>query len=317
MRENVRLNMISADVVDPRSGQPSEATIAFSLSFEDKNAQKAQRVTNELVTLFLNENIKSRTDTARETSLFLDDEAKSLRKKVLDLEAEIAKFKDANAENKPELESLTRDLMNRTELHLSEVDRRIHGFVQQKIYLEGELAQYQPRLPDVGPRGTSALEQLRSTEAALTSAKASYGARHPDVIRLKKQAEGLRLTVEPEEARALYRQELSNAKANLQVAIEKYTSEHPDVINARQNVKLLEDKLSTIPATVDATPNNPAYVAMAARLQAANAELNSLSNKRDQLAAKLDKYTESMRLIPDAEAKYRALTRDYESEMAK
>lgn len=317
MRRNIRLDMISADVVDPRSGRPSEATIAFSLSFDNPNAQKAQRVTNEIVTLFLNENIKSRTDTAMETTSFLDDEAETLRKSVMDLEDKIAEFKDSNADNRPELESLTRNLMNRTELHLAEVDRRIHEFVQQKIYLESNLAQHEPRLPDAGPRGASAIEQLRATEAALSSAEATYGANHPDVIRLKKQAEGLRIAVEPEEAREIYEQELAIARSNLHAAIENYTPEHPDVIKARNSVKVLENKLATIPVSLDSTPNNPTYVMLESRLDAANAELDSLYLKREELEAKIDKFTKSLMRIPDAEAEYRALTRDYESAILK
>ena len=317
MRENIQLEMISADVVDPRSGRPTEATIAFSLSFEDNSARKAQSVANELVTLFLNENIKSRTGTAMETTSFLDDEAEGLRKRVVDLEEKIAEFKDANAGNRPELENLTRDLMNRTELHLSEVERRIHETVQQKIYLEGNLAQHQPSLPDSGPRGSSAIEELRSTEIALSAAEASYGEVHPDVIRLRKQAEGLRSTIEPEDARALYTQELAVARANLQAAIDNYAPEHPDVIKARNNVRVLEDKLATIPADLESPPNNPAYVALAARLQASNAQLTSLQDKHDELAAKLDNYADSLMLIPDAEAEYRALMRDYETAIAK
>lgn len=314
MRDNIRLDMISADVVDPKSGRPTEATIAFSLAFEDENAGKAQRVANELVTLFLNENIKSRRDTAMETTAFLDDEAESLRRKVVDLEDKIAKFKDANSGNRPELESLTRDLMNRTELNLAEVERRIHEFVQQKIYLSAELAKHPAILPDFGPRLTSAEEQLRSTEAALASAMASYGESHPDVIKLKKQAEGLRVTVEPEEARALYEQELAAARASLQIAIKNYKPEHPDVIKARNNVNVLADRLAAIPPVEsDPTPNNPAYVALAARLEASNAQLNSLYGSRDELTAKLEKYAESLMLMPDAEAEYRALTRDYET----
>lgn len=318
MRDNIKLDMISADVVDPRSGKPREATIAFRLSFEDHSSQKAQSVANELVTLFLNENMKSRTDTAMETTSFLNSEAEILRKQVLELEEKIAQFKDANSENRPELESLTRDLMNRTELHLAEVDRRIHEFVQQNIYLKAELARHHPRLSDSGPGATSAIEQLRATEAALASANASYGGTHPDVIRLTKQAEGLRVTVEPEEARALYEQQLVTARANLQAAIESYTPEHPDVIKARNSVAVLEDKLATIPTVVtDATPNNPAYLALAARLNAADAELESLYRKRDELTAKLDNFAQNLRLIPDAEAKYRALTRDHENAIAK
>ena len=63
-RENVTLDVVSADVIDPRSGRPTEATIAFTLAFDDPNPSTAQKVTNELVTLYLNTNISARKDRA-------------------------------------------------------------------------------------------------------------------------------------------------------------------------------------------------------------------------------------------------------------
>ena len=85
MRSNIILDMVSADVVDPKSGRPTEATIAFSLAFEDVSAQKAQQVVNDLVTSFLSDNIKTRTESAKETTEFLDAEAESLRHRVTNL----------------------------------------------------------------------------------------------------------------------------------------------------------------------------------------------------------------------------------------
>lgn len=317
MRSKIALEMISADVVDPRSGRPTEATIAFSLAFEDRSAQKSQRVVNELVTLFLNENLQSRKDSATETTSFLNDEAERLRILARELEEKIATFKDENSNSRPELEGLTRDLMNRTELRLAEVDRRIHETVQQKIYLEAELARYEPSLPDAGPRGTSALEQLRSTEAFLSSAEASYGEEHPDVIRLRKQAEALRATVDPNEARTLYEGQLVVARANFSDVLERYEDTHPDVRQAEGVVKSLQRKLDALPPPSDGTPNNPAYVALAARLEAAVAQLVSLEASKRKLSAKIDAYSENLMLIPDAEAEFRALNRDYESTLTK
>ena len=68
MRSAINLNMVSADVVDPRSGRPTQATIAFTLAFDYGVPSIAQRVTNELTTLYLNENIKNRTQRAADTS---------------------------------------------------------------------------------------------------------------------------------------------------------------------------------------------------------------------------------------------------------
>jgi len=317
MRADISREMISADVVDPRSGRPTEATIAFSVAFEYRNPQKAQQVANELVSLFLNENIKSRAESAAETTSFLDNEVEDIRTTVQGFEGEIAAFKDRHLQSRPELEGITRDMMNRTELRLSEVDRRVHETIQQKIYLEAELARYDPVLPDEGPRGTTALSQLRAVEAQLTAAEASYGALHPDVIRLKKQAEAMRATVEPNETRALYSQQLTVSRMNLGNLSESYGQRHPDVVRARKEVEKLENKLAALPPVMEQVPNNPAFVALAARLEAADAQLISLNTSREGLVQKIEEYAESLISIPDAESEYRALNREYETALAK
>ncbi|MBU0482803.1 MAG: chain-length determining protein, partial [Proteobacteria bacterium] len=71
MREDIILEPISTDVVDRRTGRPSVATIAFTLSYEGKSPQVVQRVANTLASLFLEENLQVREKQATETSEFL------------------------------------------------------------------------------------------------------------------------------------------------------------------------------------------------------------------------------------------------------
>ena len=54
MREDIALDMINADVMDPRTGRPTAATIAFTVGYEGENPPLVQKVANELTTLYLN-----------------------------------------------------------------------------------------------------------------------------------------------------------------------------------------------------------------------------------------------------------------------
>ncbi len=317
MRSHISLEMISADVVDPKSGKPTEATIAFSLAFENESADKCQQVANDLVTSFLNANIRSRTDSATETTAFLNGEAEVLRNQISSLEAQIAEFKDKNTNNRPELEYLTREMMNRTELQLSEIDRRIHETSGHIIYLEGELARVEPILLDVRPRGANALEKLRTIEALLVSAEASYDERHPDVVRLRKQADAMRATVDPNSAHESYQEQIKLGQSKLNELLERYDPTHPDVKKAKRTVDTLQLKLDALPPITEEVPNNPAHITLAARLQSSNTQLESLEVKGRALSKKLEEYAESLMLMPDAEAELNELKRDYETAIAK
>src|ERR1700761_4490577 len=89
MSKDIALKMISADVIDPRSGHPTSATIAFEVSYTSRNADMAAKVANELTTLYLNENLNNRTQTARDASQFLTQEGDKLNQHIGELEADI------------------------------------------------------------------------------------------------------------------------------------------------------------------------------------------------------------------------------------
>ena len=78
MRDSIEFSMVSAEVVDPRSGRPTEATIAFTVAFESDTPRRAQAVANELASLYLNENLKTRTRLAADASDFLAEESQRL-----------------------------------------------------------------------------------------------------------------------------------------------------------------------------------------------------------------------------------------------
>lgn len=75
---NIVVEVINADVVDKRTQHSTKATIAFTVSYQNRSAELAQKVTSELTNLFLGENIKSRERQAQETTSFLQQEAENL-----------------------------------------------------------------------------------------------------------------------------------------------------------------------------------------------------------------------------------------------
>src|SRR6202012_4175059 len=91
MRKDIGLKMISADVIDPRSGHPTSATIAFEVSYTSRSSDQAARVANELTTLYLNENLTNRTKLAHDATDFLEGEGNRINAQIVDLEATLAK----------------------------------------------------------------------------------------------------------------------------------------------------------------------------------------------------------------------------------
>lgn len=325
MRENVALEMISADVVDPRSGKAATANIAFSLSFDHESPSVAQRVANEIVSLFLAENLKSRAEMAEQTSSFLAEEANKLRTRVQDLEGQLARFKEANIDALPELMNMNLDLRVRAENELLRVEQQIASLHERRIFLEAQLAQISPSdavYSESGQRLLGPGDRLKELQLQLVNLTSRYGESHPDVVNARREIEGLQAEAATRGDDGLLRAELAKAGNDLAAARERYGADHPDVRALERRYAGLEQQLSTsgnsgeVKATV-AEANNPAYIQLRAQLTSANIELAAAEAKAKELHDNVASFTNRLASSPRVEGEYRALTREYEASLAK
>lgn len=327
MREDIRMEMISADVVDPTSGRAREATIAFSLAYENESPALAQRVANEVVTLFLNENLRSRTEMAEETSSFLNEEANKLEAQVNDLEQKLADFKKANVERLPELLDRNYNVLDRTEQELASVRAEIGSLKERRIYLESQLAQVPPYESAYGEDGRRVLtptDRLRQLETELVAAKARYGASHPDVKRLQNEVNALQTETGAVPDVAMYITLIEEVASELNVLREKYSEEHPEVAQKRRELEGLRMDLAVAEAAaasgsteIAENPNNPAYIQLKAQLEGTRSELESAYERRADLEAKITDFESRLADSAGVERQYRSLLRQYETALAK
>lgn len=322
MREDIVLTPVSANVVDPKSGKPTTATIAFTLAYSNKSPELAQRVANELATLFLNENLKQRTQQTREASRFLAAEAEKWQAQVTQLENELSSFKGKYGEVLPELTQINQQAMLRAEQQLSEFDQRIRVQEERRIALQGQLAQLSPNSTLYSTEGRPILgneSRLKSLEAEYVSRSASYGPDHPDIIKMKKEIEALRKEVTSTETAASLAARQQQQQAELQSLRERYSADHPDVKRLERQIAETESALARASsqqnqrAALASKPDNPVYIQMQAQLQAAESELKSLQLSRKQVETKIAELEQRMKQMPEVEQQYRKLTADLES----
>jgi len=317
MRDDIKLDMINADVMDPRTGRPTAATIAFTVGFQGDNPQLVQKVANELTTLYLNENLRTRTEKAEETTTFLTEESKRLSNEISRLETALAEFKEKNANQLPELRDLNTQVIDRTEREISDVDTQIRTLEERKIYLDGQLAILDPYGSGAGQVMSPAarLQALRTEYIAFAS---RYSPNHPDVVSRKREIEALEKETGIAESTSDKRARLDALRKELVVAEKTYTDEHPDVKSLKRQIASLEEELrnpspAAAPKSAPANPDNPAYVTLKAQAEAADSEIRSLKIKRQQLSDKLAEYEQRLQQTPQVEREYRGLIRDFEN----
>lgn len=311
MREDMKLEMISAEVVDPRTGRPTAATIAFSLAFHGENPQKVQRVANELTTLYLQENIRTRTLRADETYNFLSDEAERLTVQIAELEKRLADFKSRNADTLPELQPLLRQQADRTELELSDISNQIRSLEERRFYLQGQLGQIEPHGSDISMSPAARLKALRTQYIGLV---ARYSPDHPDVKRIKREISGLERETGQVDSSAELLEQLDSLRTELAEARERYSEEHPDVQRLTRSIGSVEEAIAQAGASDNTAPqrapDNPAYVTLQAQMNGVENQINSLVNKRADVEDRRTELEQRLAAIPQVEAEYRTLNRN-------
>lgn len=345
MRKDIGLKMISADVIDPRSGHPTSATIAFEVSYTSGSPDQAAKVANELTTLYLNENLNNRTQLARDAASFLESEGDHLNHRIGELEAQLAKFKDKHFHQLPELTQLNMQMLDHTNEELRAQEARKSSLEQQRVFLQAQLALLKPNstvYSDTGERIVSSSDRLKMARSQLDSARAIYAPDHPDVIRLQREVTGLEREIasgskggtgaqaggataqaDASDSGDL-RRKLESARSLLAAALGRYGPEHPDRARLQHEVDSLQAQLAGAPPPAGEpaglTPkeaDNPAYVQIQAQLSATLNDLAALDQQVAKLRALSSEYQKNVSLAPQVEQQYRELSRDYENSRVK
>lgn len=337
MRRNTTLQMISADVIDPRDGRPTKATIAFSITYTSPSAELASKVANELVSLYLQQNIETRQQSSRDAAVFLTGESARLDKDIKDMQSRIASFKEKHEAALPELTQLNEQKMTRLEEELRDTDVQLRSLDQQVTYLEAQLAQISPTAQiyaSTGERVQSPADRLKYLRTEYARAQALYSPDHPDVQRLKREMEGLEAAaaVNGDIARGEAnddRRQLEEAQTQLASARQRYAPDHPDVIRLERLVESLQSRLPAQPPgsadaaggsaealadrPVNAGADNPPYIQILAQREAAVTQIRSLHRKRDELQATLVGLERHLAETPGVERDYTSMLRDLDS----
>jgi polysaccharide biosynthesis transport protein len=327
MRNDIAMKMISADVIDPRSGRPTQATIAFSVNYNSHSPELALKVANDLTSLYLNENLTSRSRMAEQTSSFFAEESERQQKHIDELDKKLSDFKQKNQEALPDQLQLNTQVSERTEMDLRDAENRIAAIDSQRVMLEAQLAQINPTMQvfsDTGLRVMSAEDRLKALKSQLAGYRARYAPGHPDIVNAEREVAGLEKEVEADDVTSDVARQLDEARAQLARAQEKYTPDHPDVLRLTREVASLEKTLAEAPPLGTlakdrerAHADNPPYVQVRGQLDALVVDREAAVKKRDSLKAKLDDYEQRLAHEPAVERQYRELARDLDSAQLK
>jgi len=277
MREDIQLETISTSSLGKGSGKGAGTTIAFTLSYSGKDPATVQKVTNVLASLYLEENLKKRSERAAGTTEFLASQLNEVKKQMDDYSSKLSAMKSTNAGALPEQSAANMQAVERLTNELSTINAQIRSAQERRVFLESQIVSVDQSLP--GPANVTELnpaDRLDTLRNDLVNRKTTLSDKHPDIIRLKREINELEQQLD-ESRNSCGRRNASGGQRNV----------------------------------------NPAYTALKAQIETAGMEIRSLQQQIGQVKSQLAGYQDRITQSPMIEGDYKTLVTDYESAKAK
>ena len=302
MQEDITIEPISAEVINPRSGRPSQATIAFTVTYRNESPVLARDVARELTSSFLEENKRSRTEQTEETVTFLQSQAAAFRGEIDRIESEIADFKQEHQGSLPENVDFNLQGLEREERNLLDIRNQIRTQEERIRFLRDE------RRTLIASSGGS-VNRMAELQEEYARVSARYAPNHPDVQRVRREIEALRQVdgdaqgTETASAIAQVRQELA-------IARDRYSADHPDIRRLERTLAALEAQGQGAGSVQLAT--TPEMRAVDSELRERIASLAGLRQVQREIEGNIAATESQMRGVPEIERQYGMLNRRLE-----
>lgn len=246
-KKYIKFETITADVVDPKTGRPTEATIAFSVSYEGKNPVLVQQVANVLASFYLEENIKVVGEQTAGATKFLEEEMKSVKVNLTDLEKTIAAYKERNPHALPELMQFNLQTLDWSERNYDQLKDQLRSLQEKESYLQTQLATI---APDTINQDKERLKELR---VLLIGLRARYSDEYPDVIKTKAEIAELGKKLQSQGSQPAEVAEKPDNPAYIALAAE-LASVQSEIISSRQQIEDLDKKRNVYRKRLEISP---------------------------------------------------------------
>ena len=247
MRDDITLEPISADVIDRRTGRPSEATIAFTLSYQGKKPEVVQRVANTLTTLFLKENIQDREKQATDTSEFLGQEMEKVKGKLTALEAKLAVFKKEHVNELPDLLQVNMQSLNNIENNIQRLDDQLRSTKEREEYLQTQLV----GIPPIEEKKDKT--RLDELKVQLVHLQTRFSDKYPDVIKTRAEIARLEKNLSKQDKTAKKDNDPPDNPAYITLA-SQLSSTRADLASIQRQIREYEKKADTYRRRIADTP---------------------------------------------------------------
>ena len=252
---------VRADVkVEPVSRE------SFRVSFVSGEAKTAQKVTERLAALVIDENTRDRAKFSDTTNQFLQSELEEARRRLAEQEKKLETYRKTYAGQLPtELQGNLQGMQN-VQSQLQQTNQAVNHARERRLLIERGIADAQtpdPVIPAVAGAPLSddapAQQKLEAARAQLEAFKRHYTPEHPDVKALERQIADLQVKADleakmPPQKKPLSPNEVARQKRlkELQTELEmidrEIASELADIASFKKTLNDYVGKIASVPS---------------------------------------------------------------------
>ena len=214
---------VSVTVPDPvaTTNEPRRFD-TFIVSYSDEDPGRAQRITNRLANVFVDENSKTREQRAEHTSLFIASQLAASQARLADLEAHLRRSKESHIGQLPEQTGANLATLSGLRQQMDTTASSLRGEQDRLSMIERQLDSLTQGGSDViivprpgapaGEASTTPESRVVALQRDLAAARVTYTEKHPEIVRLQEEIATAR-----KEAVAEHQRPASDRAAQLQI----------------------------------------------------------------------------------------------------
>jgi len=173
----------------------------FIVSYSDADPTRAQRITNRLASVFVDENSKLRAENAEDTSAFIATQLRASEARLGDLEARLRQAKESHMGRLPEQTQANLQTLAGLRQQYESSATSLRGEQDRLSMIERQLEGARQGRADVWvPSGRGEISaavlppetRVMTLERELATARGTYTEKHPEIQRLQEELENAR-----------------------------------------------------------------------------------------------------------------------------
>ncbi len=269
-------------VASPATG--SDRIPAFAVQFSYENRFQAQRVVQDLVSRFIDENIRNRSNATFQTTQFMRDELDNAKKDLDGFENKVASFRMANNGRLPEQMEGSVQQLGVLQTQIMNLDSQISRANQDKLQLESNIRIYKDQLAALS-RGSDTVaavqaqksqklaeqdREVEGRERELVALRQRYKDTFPDVqVAVARLEEARRKRADIEKEESSKKPEVASAKAQAPAEMSREAREldanvrrlesamaarDMDIQNSQKEMKRISGLVQTYQGRIETVP---------------------------------------------------------------